>query len=47
MAKPKKNDFEVAGIISENFNAFVSGNLPLLAEVGVYIKYNKILKYNT
>ena len=26
---------------AENFNAFVSGNLPLLAEVGVYIKYNK------
>ena len=33
---------------AENFNAFVSGNLPLLAEVGVYIKYNKniILKPN-
>ncbi len=33
---------------SENFNAFVSGNLPLLADVGVYIKYNKnlILKPN-
>ena len=26
---------------AENFNAFVSGNLPLLADVGVYIKYNK------
>ncbi len=33
---------------AENFNAFVSGNLPLLADVGVYIKYNKniILKPN-
>ncbi len=33
---------------AENFNAFVSGNLPLLAEVGIYIKYNKnvILKPN-
>jgi len=26
---------------AENFNAFVSGNLPLLADVGVYIKYNR------
>jgi L-asparaginase len=25
---------------AENFNAFVSGNYPLLAEVGVFIKYN-------
>ena len=33
---------------AENFNAFVSGNLPLLAEAGIYIKYNKniILKPN-
>jgi len=33
---------------AENFNAFVSGNLPLLADAGVYIKYNKnvILKPN-
>ncbi|HJN05690.1 MAG TPA: type I asparaginase [Bacteroidales bacterium] len=33
---------------AENFDAFVSGNLPLLAEVGIYIKYNKniILKPN-
>ena len=33
---------------AENFNAFVSGNLPLLADVGIYIKYNKniILKPN-
>jgi L-asparaginase len=33
---------------AENFNAFVSGNYPLLAEVGVNIKYNqhKILKPN-
>ncbi len=33
---------------SENFNAFVSPNYELLAEVGVYIKYNKnsILKPN-
>lgn len=26
---------------AENFNAFVSGNLPLLADVGIYIKYNR------
>lgn len=33
---------------AENFNAFISANYPLLAEVGVYIKYNttKILKPN-
>lgn len=33
---------------AEHFNAFVSGNFPLLAEVGVHIKYNKanILKPN-
>ncbi len=33
---------------AENFNAFVSGNLPLLADVGISIKYNKniILKPN-
>ena len=33
---------------AENFNAFVSGNLPLLADAGIYIKYNKniILKPN-
>ncbi len=33
---------------AEHFNAFVSGNYPLLAEVGVHIKYNKanILKPN-
>jgi len=33
---------------AENFNAFVSANYPLLAEVGVYIKYNtsKLLKPN-
>ncbi len=33
---------------AENFNAFVSPNYPVLAEVGVYIKYNKsvILKPN-
>ncbi len=33
---------------AENFNAFKSGNYPLLAEVGVYIKYNRryILKPN-
>ncbi|MBC8319985.1 MAG: type I asparaginase [Bacteroidetes bacterium] len=33
---------------AENFNAFVSGNLPLIADVGIYIKYNKniILKPN-
>jgi len=33
---------------AELFNAFVSGNYPLLAEVGVYIKYhhNNILKPN-
>lgn len=33
---------------AEHFNAFVSANYPLLAEVGVYIKYNtsKILKPN-
>ena len=33
---------------AENFNAFVSANYPLLADVGVYIKYNKafILKPN-
>jgi len=33
---------------AENFNAFVSGNIPLLADVGIYIKYNKniILKPN-
>lgn len=33
---------------AENFNAFVSGNYPLLAEVGIHIKYNrhKILKPN-
>ncbi len=33
---------------AENFNAFVSPNYPALAEVGVYIKYNKhnILKPN-
>lgn len=28
---------------AENFNAFVSANYPLLADVGVYIKYNKAL----
>jgi L-asparaginase len=26
---------------AENFNAFISGNYPLLAEVGVFIKYNE------
>lgn len=26
---------------AENFNAFLSGNYPLLAEVGVHIKYNR------
>lgn len=26
---------------AENFNAFVSGNYPVLADVGIYIKYNK------
>jgi L-asparaginase len=33
---------------AENFNAFVSGNFPPLAEVGVYIRYNEnvILKPN-
>ena len=33
---------------AENFNAFASANYPLLAEVGVYIKYNtaKLLKPN-
>ena len=33
---------------AENFKAFVSGNFPLLAEVGVYIRYNHehILKPN-
>ena len=33
---------------AENFNAFLSGNYPLLAEVGVHIKYNQqnILKPN-
>jgi L-asparaginase len=33
---------------AENFNAFLSGNFPLLAEVGVYIRYNTelILKPN-
>ena len=33
---------------AENFNAFISGNFPPLAEVGVYIKYNDnaILKPN-
>ncbi len=33
---------------AENFNAFVSGNYPLLAEVGVHIRYNRdqILKPN-
>ncbi len=33
---------------AENFNAFVSGNLPLLADVGITIKYNRniILKPN-
>jgi len=33
---------------AENFNAFISANYPLLADVGVYIKYNKafILKPN-
>jgi L-asparaginase len=33
---------------AELFNAFVSGNYPLLAEVGVYIKYNRnnIIKPN-
>jgi L-asparaginase len=33
---------------AENFNAFVSGNYPLLAEVGVHIRYNTnyILKPN-
>jgi L-asparaginase len=33
---------------AENFNAFLSGNYPPLAEVGVYIRYNKneILKPN-
>ncbi len=33
---------------AENFNAFVSGNFPPLAEVGVHIKYNRnaILKPN-
>ena len=28
---------------AENFNAFASANYPLLADVGVYIKYNKAL----
>ena len=28
---------------AENFNAFISANYPLLADVGVYIKYNKAL----
>jgi len=28
---------------AENFNAFVSANYPLLADVGVYMKYNKTL----
>jgi len=34
---------------AENFNAFLSGNYPPLAEVGVYIRYNTemILKPNT
>lgn len=27
---------------AENFNAFLSGNYPALAEVGVYIRYNKV-----
>jgi L-asparaginase len=33
---------------AENFNAFISANYPLLAEVGVYIKYNtsKLRKSN-
>ena len=33
---------------AENFEAFFSGNFPVLAEIGVYIKYNKeiILKPN-
>lgn len=33
---------------AENFNAFISGNLPLLADIGIYIKYNRniILKPN-
>lgn len=33
---------------AENFNAFLSGNYPLLAQVGVHIKYNRqyILKPN-
>lgn len=33
---------------AENFNAFVSGNYPVLAEVGVHIRYNRnaILKPN-
>lgn len=33
---------------AENFNAFISGNYPVLAEVGIYIKYNNnyILKPN-
>lgn len=33
---------------AENFNAFVSGNLRVLADVGIYIKYNRniILKPN-
>jgi L-asparaginase len=33
---------------AENFHAFISGNYPALAEVGIYIKYNKnyILKPN-
>ncbi len=33
---------------AENFNAYVSGNYPALADVGIYIKYNKnyILKPN-
>ena len=33
---------------AENFNAFISANYPLLADVGVYIKYKKafILKPN-
>jgi len=26
---------------AENFNAFISGNYPKLAEVGIYIKYNR------
>lgn len=33
---------------AENFNAFISGNYPTLADVGIYIKYNRnyILKPN-